>query len=417
MNRGPSLPRLAVASLWNRRSSVLLTALAIAISVALLLGVQLVRHAARSGFQNTVSGIDLVVGARTGELNLLLSSVFRLGAAPTGISQEIYQRVTRHRDVAWTIPLQLGDSHRGFRVIGTTPAYFEHYRYGDSMPLRAASGNADLQEVSDVVLGAEVAAKLGYRIGEPIVISHGVGAVSFHDHDEHPLRVAGILAPTGTPVDRSVHVTLEALALAHGQGEGEDEAAHAAGVDVSTTPLSAFLVGMKDRTQTFTMQRALNEYRGEAVLAILPGVALSQLWELVGLAETALSVVAAFVAVAGLLGMQAVILAGLNERRREMAILRSVGASPRHVFGLLVAEAGTLALAGTVAGALATAGLWFALKPLAQARLGFSLASLPPAGPLLGLLAAVLGAALLMGLVPAIGAYRRTLADGLTMRT
>jgi len=408
MSRGPSLPRLAAASLWNRRSSVLLTALAIAISVALLLGVQLVRHAARSGFQNTVSGIDLVVGARTGELNLLLSSVFRLGAAPTGISREVYDRVSRHRDVAWTIPLQLGDSHRGFRVVGTSPAYFEHYRYGDGLPLRAAAGKADLRDQHVAVLGAEVAAKLGYRIGDPVIVSHGVGAVSFADHDEHPLRVAAILAPTGTPVDRSVHVRLEALALAHGAGEDED---------LSTASLSAFLVGMKDRTQTFTMQRALNEYRAEPVLAILPGVALSQLWELVGLAETALSVVAAFVAVAGLLGMQAVILAGLNERRREMAILRSVGASPRHVFGLLVAEAGTLAMVGTLAGAVATAGLWLALKPLAQARLGFSLASLPPLGPLLGLLAAVLGAALLMGLVPAIGAYRRTLADGLTMRT
>ena len=408
MNRGPSLPRLATASLWNRRSSVLLTALAIAISVALLLGVQLVRHAARSGFQNTVSGIDLVVGARTGELNLLLSSVFRLGAAPTGISRELFDRVSRHRDVAWAIPLQLGDSHRGFRVIGTSPAYFEHYRYGDALPLRAAAGSADLRDLHDAVLGAEVAAKLGYRIGDPVIVSHGVGAVSFAEHDEHPLRVAAILAPTGTPVDRSVHVRLEALALAHGASEDED---------LSTAALSAFLVGMKDRTQTFTMQRALNEYRAEPVLAILPGVALSQLWELVGLAETALSVVAAFVAVAGLLGMQAVILAGLNERRREMAILRSVGASPRHVFGLLVAEAGTLSVVGTVMGAIATAGLWLALKPLAQARLGFSLASLPPVGPLLGLLAAVLGAALLMGLVPAIGAYRRTLADGLTMRT
>ena len=414
---------LALKSLWNRRMTALLTVSAIAISVALLLGVQKMRAAARESFANTVSGVDLIVGARSGPLNLLLYSVFRVGDATANVSWGTYQKIARHPDVAWTIPISLGDSHRGFRVMGTDGNYFEHYRFGGTHQLRFARGNA-FRDLYDTVLGADVARTLGYAVGDSIVIAHGVGNVSFAEHKDKPFRVAGILAPTGTPVDRTVHVSLEAITAIHidwqsgmqaplGHRVSAEAARHH---DLTPDSITAFLVGMRARVMTFTMQRAINDYRQEPLLAILPGVALSQLWELVGVADTALMIVAAFVVLAGLLGMLTAILTSLNERRREMAILRSVGARPRHVFALLVAEAGLLAALGVAAGVCLTYVLLLAARPLLERRFGVFISVTGLSQTDLTILAVIVLAALAMGLLPAYRAYRNALSDGLQVR-
>lgn len=413
---------LALKSLWNRRATALLTIAAIAVSVALLLGVQKMRTAARDSFENTVSGVDLIVGARSGPLNLLLYSVFRVGDATANVSWASYQKIARHPDVEWTIPISLGDSHRGFRVMGTDANYFERYRYGDQS-LRFASGAA-FHDLYDAVLGSDVARSLGYKLGDLVVIAHGIGAVSFVEHKDKPFRVAGILAPTGTPVDRTVHVSLQALTAIHIDWQSGMQAPPGARVsaaearlrDLTPDSITAFMVGMREKVMTFTMQRAINDYRQEPLLAILPGVALSQLWELVGIADTALMIVAAFVVLAGLLGMLTAILTSLNERRREMAILRSAGAGPRHVFLLLVAEAGMLALLGVIAGVGLTYLLLVAGKPLLQQHFGLSLSVTGLSASDVAILTAIVLAALLIGLVPAFRAYRSTLSDGLQIR-
>jgi putative ABC transport system permease protein len=414
---------LALRSLWNRRITALLTVAAIAVSVALLLGVQKMRVAAKDSFANTVSGVDLIVGARSGPLNLLLYSVFRVGDATANVSWDTYQKIARHPDVAWTIPLSLGDSHRGFRVLGTSTDYFRHYRYAGERELAFAQGQP-FDDLYDAVLGAEVARDLGYTLGTEIVIAHGLGAVSFAKHEDKPFRVVGILARTGTPVDRTVHVSLEAITAIHidwqsgmqampGQRVSADEAR---AMELTPQSITAFMVGMRSRVMTFTMQRAVNEYRLEPLLAIIPGVALSQLWELVGVADRALMIVAAFVVLAGLLGMLTAILTSLNERRREMAILRSVGARARHVFTLLVAEAGLLATAGVAVGVALAYGLIAAGRPLLEDKYGIFVQITGLTRYDFAILGAIIGAALLMGLLPAWRAYRNTLSDGLTIR-
>lgn len=414
---------LALRSIWNRRVTALLTITAIAISVALLLGVQKMRTSAKESFANTVSGVDLIVGARSGPLNLLLYSVFRVGDATANVSWESYQKIAKHPDVAWTIPISLGDSHRGFRVLGTTGDYFKHYHYAGERELTFASGKP-FADLYDTVLGADVAAQLGYNLGDPVIIAHGLGNVSFAEHKDKPFRVVGILARTGTPVDRTVHVSLEAITAIHIDWQSgmqampgqRVDAEQARAMELTPTSITAFMVGMRSKVMTFTMQRAINEYRMEPLLAIIPGVALSQLWQLVGVADTALMVIAGFVVLAGLLGMLTAILTSLNERRREMAILRSVGARARHVFTLLVAEAGLLATAGVAAGvAVAYLAMW-AAAPLLSNRYGIFVQITGLSRYDLAILAGIVCAALLMGLLPAWRAYRNTLSDGLTIR-
>jgi len=228
--------RLALSSLWSRKGSVMLTFLAITVSVFVLLGVEQIRQQAKNSFGNTVSGIDLIIGARTGDINLLLYSVFRLGNATNNISWKSYQTIATDPNVAWTIPISLGDSHKGYRVMGTTSDYFTHFRYGKDKPLELAEG-APFSDLYDVVLGAEVARTLAYQLGDRLILSHGMGNTSFSNHDDSPFRVTGILESTGTPVDRTLHVSLEGIEAIHvGWQDGSEVSTATGGTDTASKP-------------------------------------------------------------------------------------------------------------------------------------------------------------------------------------
>ena len=413
---------LAARSAWNRRLTLGLTLAAVALSVALLLGIERVRHDARASFANSVSGTDLVVGARTSPIQLMLYAVFRIGEATNNIRWDAFRAVAGDREVAWAIPLSLGDSHRGYPVLGTTAAYFDHFRYGDQRQLTFAAG-APMRGVFDAVLGSEVADKLGYRLGGRIVLSHGIGGVGLPQHADKPFTVVGILAPTGTPVDRTVHVLLEAITAIHLDWQGgapvpgfSVPAQYVSKFDLSPKEITAALIGLKSRAAVFRVQRRINEYAGEPLLAVLPGVALDQLWEVVGMVERSLLAVSAMVVAVGLAGLVAVILAGLNERRRELAILRSVGARPGGIFLLLTIDGLIVTLLGCALGVLLLAALAALARPLAQSHYGLEIHLQLVSLNELRMLGAVVLVGLLASLIPGYRAYRLSLADGLTPR-
>lgn len=417
------VPRLAAKSLANRWLTALLTVTAIALSVALLLGVEKVRGGARQSFADTISGTDLIVGARSGALNLLLYSVFRIGNATNNITWETYREIAKAPDIDWIVPISLGDSHRGFRVMGTTPEYFQRYRYRRTHGLDFAAGKP-FTDLFDAVLGADVAARLGYRLGDRIVVAHGLGSHGFLEHDDKPFIVAGILAKTGTPVDRTVHVSLEAIEAIHvdwqsgaripGQSISADEVR---AMTLEPKAITAALIGLKSRLAIFGVQRAINTYPAEPLSAILPGSTLQELWGLVGTAETALAAISAMVVVTALLGMVTMILTTLNERRREMAILRSVGATPVTVLGLLMAEAALLVVAGAGGGVALLYAALAGLQPYIDRVYGLYIAIEPLGAAEWQNLAGVVAAGIMAGLLPALRAYRLSLADGMTVRT
>ncbi|MFG0721612.1 ABC transporter permease [Pseudomonas sp. GLN_6] len=418
------LLRLALASLGNRRFTAWLTVFAIALSVCLLLAVERVRTEARASFANTISGTDLIVGARSGSVNLLLYSVFRIGNATNNIRWDSFEQFANHRQVKWAIPISLGDSHRGYRVMGTSPAYFEHYRYARTQQLQLSSGRVFADDPFEVVLGAEVAQALNYQLDQELVLAHGVATISLVKHDDKPFKVVGILARTGTPVDRTLHISLAGMEALHvdwqngmpARGAAKVSAEQARAMDLQPKQITAFMLGLNSKIATFSLQREINEFRGEPLLAILPGVALQELWSLMGTAEKALFVVSLFVVLTGLIGMLTAILTSLNERRREMAILRSVGARPWHIASLLIVEAFALALAGVLLGLLLLYLGIAGAQGYVQANYGLYLPLNLPTRYEWTLLGAILSAALLMGCVPAWRAYRQSLADGLSIR-
>ena len=415
---------LAFKSLRNRKVTVGLTIVSIALSVMLLLGVERIRREAQTSFTNTISGTDLLVGARTSPVQLLLSSVFGLSNAANNIGWESYQTISDHPGIAWSIPVSLGDTHAGYRVLGTTGAYYDHFRYGRRQALQMKAGGW-FASADGAVLGAEVAEKLGYRVGSSIVVAHGSGDVSFIKHDAHPFHVAGILARTGTPVDRTVFVSLKGIDAIHAGMDPAGDHGHdpltAHGVsgpyhEDQPAAITAFYIGLKSRSSSLAVQRTVNEYKGEPLSAILPAVALQELWGIVAMVEKALLAVSGFVVLVGLSGMLVAIMTSLNERRREMAILRSAGARPLHVFSLIVGEAGVVTLIGIMTGIVLLYGLLIAAQPLIASRLGLFLGITNMSGIELILLGCVCVAGFVIGIIPGYRVYRYSLADGMTVR-
>lgn len=424
---------IAARSAWNRRGTLALVMLSIALATALLLGLERLRTDIRGSFTQAVSGTDLVVGARTGPVQLMLYAVFRVGGATNNIRMDSVQALAAHRAVAWVLPLALGDSHRGRPVLGTTPAYFTRFLYGDRQPLALAEGRAfagTLDGLYETVLGAEVADALGYRLGQRITLSHGLAAAPGElgaEHGDKPFTVVGILARTGTPVDRTVHVSLQAIEALHLDWSGGAPLPAAAGLkiapefarkfDLEPKQVTAALVGLKSRAAVFNVQRYVNGFEPEPLLAVLPGVALDELWAVVGLGEQALLAISGLVALVSLASLVAVVLAGLNERRRELAVLRAVGAGPRQVLVLLAAEGALVTCCGALLGAAAAAAAVLGAGPWVQQRFGVTLLADAPTPTQWGLFGAVLAAGMLASLVPGWRAYRLSLADGLSPRT
>lgn len=413
--------RLAFGSLLARALTVTMTVLAIALSVALFLGVEKVRTGAKASFADTISGTDLIVGARSGSVQLLLYSVFRIGNATNNVTWQSYLDIAARPEVDWIVPISLGDSHRQFRVMGTTLGFFEHYKYRRDRGLEVTEGKL-MADLFDTVIGADVAQDLGYKIGDPIVVAHGIA--SFTEHKDQPFRVAGILEKTGTPVDRTVIVSLQAIEAIHvdwqsgakipGKSTPADQIRQ---MDLTPKAVTAALVGVTSPLKTFALQRRINTYPEEPLLAILPGVALQELWGIVGLAETALLAVSVMVVITALIGLMATLFASLNERRREMAIYRAMGASPRVILGLLVLEALMTTLLGALLGlAMLYLGLWIA-QPLVDSAFGLYLPIEPPGLRELGVLAGVIAAGAIVSMLPALRAYRLSLADGMMVKT
>ena len=433
--------KLALKSLLERRISVALTIIALAISIAVVSSVEHIRSEAQNSFNRTVSGVDLIVGPRTSSINLLLYSIFRIGTPGNGISSETYEVIASDNRVAWQIPIALGDSHRGYRVVGTENTLFEHYRYGNQQPLVFAQGE-HFSDSHDVVLGSDVAQALGYSLGDDIVLSHGVGEVSFTQHDSHPFYVSGILAPTGTPTDQAVHIPLNGLAAMHGAGEhnhdhpaehsstgqvhdnedahsehehaNEDDHEHedehqnseqrmAASIPVDIT---ASLIGLHSRGQVFTLQQAINNYPAEALTGVIPGIALAELWQMMSNVEGLLRLISVLVMLASILGLATMLLASIRERYPEVNLFRSIGVSSSALLLSIEAEAILIAISGTALGLGLTSLAALFSQPWLSQHYGLYINANPLSGNMMIFIIALLSATALVALIPALSLYR-----------
>lgn len=409
--------RLAFKSIRSRALTTSLTIFSIALSIMLLVGVDRLRYAAQAGFAGTLSQTDLIVGARGGDLPLLLSTVFHLGNASNEISWDTYQHFAHHPAVAWTIPISMGDSHRGYRVVATDESFYSHYQYRRNHHLVLAQGNIPTS-LFDIVLGSEVASVLHYQLGQKIVLSHGIEERSILQHT-NAFTVVGILAPTATPVDRALYMTLlgdEAMHFGWENGTPPAIGEELPKLDPSKlriTGITSFLLGTKSRISTLQLQREINTYKPEPLTAIIPAFALQELWSLLDYADRTLSIISAAVLVVGLLAMLIALYTALNERRREIAILRAVGLHARQIITLILLEAALIASIGTTLGIAAVYALLFMLRNILENRFGLPIATVGLSFRVEIYAFVTIISAILLGFIPALRAYRNSLIDGL----
>ena len=416
--------RLAIKSLNNRFFTVALTVCSIALSVTLLLAVERTKRAAEDGFTQSISQTDLLVGARTGPLNLILYTVFNIGNASNNISWKSYQDLKSRPEIAWTIPYSLGDGHKGFRVIGTDENFYEHYRFRGDQKIELSAGVPAL-DIFDVVIGSDVQNKLNYKIGDQVIIGHGVthGEAVQH-HDDKPFKVVGILKPTGTAIDQSLYISLYGMEAIHMDWEHGAAPTKEHAIDPHTLSkekikidaITAFFLRTQSRIETLKLQRSINEYKPEALLAIIPGSTLSELWRSLSHIEQVLKIISIMVLLVGIASMVSSLLAGLNERRREMAILRAIGASPKHITLLLVFESTAITFAGIVLGVVIQLSGFFILSGWLAENFGFYVQGTALTKTELIYLILILAVGILAGLIPALKATQNTLKDGLQVK-
>lgn len=400
---------VAKRSLISRRKTAILTLLSLTISLIVLFTVEHVRLQAKESFNRTISSTDLIVGAPSGQLNLLLYTVFRIGTPTNNIDIASFEAIKNNALVEWSIPFSLGDSHRGFRVIGTSQAYFQHFKYGDKRPLEVKQGKP-FNTLFETVIGADVARQLGYKVGDKIVVAHGIGNTSFTKHDKSPFVISGILAPTGTPVDKTVHVSLEAIEAIHlPPSQLKQLVDDPASLSLKPKSITAVLVGLTSKFATFKLQRDLNNYPDDRLMAILPGVAMAELWSLVGTIEKVLQVIAALVLISALFGLSTMLLASMNERKTEIAVLRVLGAGPSKIMLLILLEALLMSFSAIVISTVAiTLGL-FALKEWLAATYGLFLSTQIFTAEILFLALGVLVATVITAAIPCFEAYKTAL--------
>jgi putative ABC transport system permease protein len=395
--------KLAWKSLLYRRWISFLLVISLGASVFLALAVERIRWGARESFSEVISQADLLVGARTGPINLLLYTIFGMGNATNTISLQSYEKLRSHPAVDWTIPFSLGDSHKGFRVIATTEAFYKHYRFRGDRRIELRSGSIPAS-VSDVVLGAQVAQSLGYKVGDQVVLSHGMSGEGpdVYQHEDQPFQVVGILMPTNTPIDWSLYITLEGMEWIHeGWQEGQAPAA--------TSNITSFLVRMKNRIDSVYFQRDINEFKDEPLMAIAPGVTLMEFWNSFRFFEKSLQVISIFVALISLLGLFVVLMISIELRQREMLILRTVGLNARKLFTLVFLEVGFLTLSGILLGIIAMLICFFAMRESLEAMTGVAVALTGPSSFDVTFVLSLLILALLSAVWPAWRLYRQSL--------
>ncbi len=333
---------LAFKSLLNRKSAVILTVVSITVGILLLISFSFIKDQVRTSFSKTINGIDLIVGSKTSDINLLLYSVFHVGSATNNISWDGYQKLKNDQSVSWAIPISLGDSHAGYRVIGTSDAYLKHYRFGNKQAMNFEQGEWFIHPF-DIVLGQEVAEKLNYQVGDLISLSHGVSKTSFKKHDQIGFKVTGILNNTGTPIDQSLFVSLTGLEAVHlNWPKTEPEQQHLIQYieenGLQPKSITATFLALKNKSSTFVVQRKINQNSDEPLQAVLPGVALAQLWNLSKMFEQSLWLVGVLVFVTTIIGMINMLIVSLQSRKKELALLRIIGASPMYCFLLVQIE-------------------------------------------------------------------------------
>jgi putative ABC transport system permease protein len=400
-----NLVTVSAAYLRARRLSTTLNVLLLALGVATITLLLLATSQLEERMQRDARGIDLVVGAKGSPMQIILSSIYQLDVPTGNISWKAARELAGHRAVKKTIPLALGDNYRGFRVVGTGHEYVEHYG------ARLAQGRL-WQAPLEAVLGAEVAARTGHGVGAKFMGAHGLGGgEGEHVHEEHPYEVVGVLAPTGSVVDRVVLTAVESVWAVHADQygiTGEKVRRVAELLPDEEKELTALLVQYASPLAAAMLPRYINN--NTDMQAASPAYETARLFTIIGVGVDVLRGFALVLIFAAGLSVFIALYNALAERRYDLAVMRSLGASPAKLMSLMLFEGLLLAALGAALGIALGHALTEALgRALAQAR-QVSVTGAAWVNEELWIMALALGVGVIAALLPAWRAYRTDVA-------
>ena len=419
MKRGAftAVVRIVTRSLRQHAVSSSITALSVALACGLTMAVFVIDRQASTAFISGGRGFDAVLGARGSALQLVLNSVFHLETSPGNIPWKMYTALRDDPRVSLAIPYAVGDNYQGFRIVGTTLDIFEKYELRPGQKLRLLSGGKvfDPQQ-RQAVLGSETARRTGLSVGSTFNSYHGL---SYRADMQHPDRfeVVGIVEPTGGPMDRVVWVPIDSIYRMTGHslaGSGQTYTPQA-GQEIpdESKEVSAVMLKFRGAATGFAMDATINRQGNAATLAWPIAKVVAEVFEKVGWVSKVLSLVACMVVIVAAGSILAAMYNTMNERRRELAILRALGAPRRILFTAIVTEAGAVAACGVIAGFVVYAAILAIVASIVRDQTGVILEVWQPDPVMwrvpLGMI--VLGA--LAGVVPAIKAYRTDVASNI----
>ena len=390
--------------LWSRPLGAVLNVLLLAVGLGSITFLLLVGHQLNRAFDRDLAGIDAVVGAKGSPMQLILSGVLHLDVPPGNVPLAAVRELERHPMVAVVIPISLGDNFQAYRIVGTSPAYLDHYQVALAQGQR---WRAPMQ----VVLGATVARRLGLQLGQHFVGSHGLGAGG-HAHGDNPYTVVGILAPSGSVLDRLILTDSASVWQVHEDATALDDDDRE--VMAQEREITLALVKYKTPMAALTFPRFVND--NTEMQAAAPALEISRLLHLLGLGTDVLRAFAGVLLLTAALSVFIALWSAVRERRADLAVLRMLGASPAKVAALLLCEALWLGLLASVCGLALGQGFAAALGWFLQLDNALLIGGLvwPPVLAVVPALAFLvsLGAALL----PALGAYRVSVLELLQSR-
>jgi putative ABC transport system permease protein len=396
-----TLPLIVYRSLRQHALSTLVTVASISLAAGLLITVWLVRTQAQAAFVATSTGFDAVLGARGSKLQLVLNSIFHLEASPGNLSSQDYEQIRRHPAVKAAIPLALGDNYLGYRIVGTVEALFTEVEYTPGRRYAIAPGGRLFAGAAhEAVVGSFVARRLGLKVGDTFQPYHGLVFDPSTLHEE-VYTITGILEPTNTPADRVIWIPLSGIQ----NMKGHDPRA--------ATDVSAVLVQLRAPTAGFMLDVMYNRQGNRLTFAYPVSAIIADFFGKIAWLDRVLALVAYLVALVAAGSVLASIYASMSARRRDLAILRALGARRRTIFGAVVAEAATIGVLGSVAGVLVHLVLFSVVATVIRAQTGVVLEVFEASPVLLLAPAGMIALCTLGGVVPALKAYRVPVAETL----
>ncbi len=306
-----------------RRVPMLLSILAMSISVFLFLTLGKIGNTVKDGFTHAISQSDLIVGAKTNPIPFVMASIFSIGSVSTNISTETYKKLKNLPTVEWTIPYSLGDGHKGFRVVGTNNDFFRLYHFRGDAEIEIETGTLPITKI-DAVLGADVARELKYKLDQKIIVTHGMAKDQrVLDHADKPFRIVGIMKSTGTALDRSIYIPLGGMEDLH---EGP-------------ASITAFFLKAKDQNEIPALQSEINNFKKESLVAVSPQSVLSDAWNEISFYNRIFFWASWAILLIGLTAMLIYFFSGVPEHRERLGEVEIPVQSIRHLRTLFLGEA------------------------------------------------------------------------------